>query len=143
MPCQRRLSTRRISFEAGVHGVIVILSFSVVAGDCPPLLSRQACSDLDLDISTGTHTLTPKRLRGQCQAATVASNGHYLLPILDYGTTPLLSQSEGVKVVHRGTEATITSLGLRPSRRERRETRVGVASAQIASIEIWRRHSPP
>ena len=43
----------RVHFEAVVAGVHVALAMSVVPADCPPLLSRHACSQLGLNIDCG------------------------------------------------------------------------------------------
>ena len=37
-----------VQFEATFAGKLVVLGFSVVKGDCPPLLSRHACTQLGI-----------------------------------------------------------------------------------------------
>ena len=45
-------------FEATLLGVQVILRLSVVPGECPPFLSKHACSQLGMVIDTEFHTVS-------------------------------------------------------------------------------------
>lgn len=44
-------------------GKDVILNFSVVKGDCPPLLSRPACTQLGIIFDCSLHTLSSRKLQ--------------------------------------------------------------------------------
>ena len=50
-------------FEATVLGVQVILRLSVVPGECPPLLSKPACTQLGMIIDTEYHTVSARKLK--------------------------------------------------------------------------------
>ena len=74
-------SRYNVQFECMVGGCHLTLCMSVVAGHCPPLLSRHACSQLGLKIDCGNHSFSSTRMGIKTFGMSQASNGHYLLPI--------------------------------------------------------------
>eukprot|EP00435_Cladocopium_sp_Y103_P071025 s181_g36.t1 len=70
-----------VQFLCVIAGCWVILIMSVVKRKCPPLLSRQACSQLGLKIDCATHSFSSVRMGVKNFGMSQASNGHYLLPI--------------------------------------------------------------
>lgn len=60
-------------------GKPVILSFSVVEGDCPPLLSRPACSQLGIVFDCATHTLSSRRMGVKNYGLRQTTSGHYIM----------------------------------------------------------------
>lgn len=73
-----------VQFLCMIANCWVILTMSVVKGKCPPLLSRQACSQLGLRIDCATHSFSSTRMGVKNFGMSQASNGHYLLPICQY-----------------------------------------------------------
>ncbi|CAE6935722.1 FV3-083R, partial [Symbiodinium sp. KB8] len=73
-----------VAFEATFARKHVILRFSVVAGDCPPLLSKPACSQLGLSIDCGKHCLSSPKLKVKAYGLPHAPNGHYLMNIEEF-----------------------------------------------------------
>ncbi|CAE7431039.1 FV3-083R [Symbiodinium necroappetens] len=73
-----------VAFEATFARKHVILRFSVVAGDCPPLLSKPACSQLGLSIDCGKHCLSSSKLKVKAYGLPHAPNGHYLMNIEEF-----------------------------------------------------------
>ncbi|OLQ08941.1 Transposon Ty4-H Gag-Pol polyprotein [Symbiodinium microadriaticum] len=76
-----------VAFEATFAKKHVILRFSVVEGDCPPLLSKPACSQLDLNIDCGKHSLSSPKLKVKAYGLPHAPNGHYLMNIEEFSET--------------------------------------------------------
>ena len=70
-----------VHFEAMLATRHVVLAMSVVNGNCPPLLSRHACSQLGLHIDCGQHTLSSRKLNVKGYGMKQARNGHYIIPI--------------------------------------------------------------
>ncbi|CAE7216972.1 unnamed protein product [Symbiodinium sp. CCMP2592] len=79
-------------FEATILGVRVILKLSVVPGECPPLLSKQACSQMGMIIDTEFHTVSSRNLKVQKYGLSQTFGGHYALPIAEF--------TEGMKPIH-------------------------------------------
>ena len=72
------------TFEATVLGVQVILRLSVVPGDCPPLLSKPACSQLSFVIDTENNTVSSKKLGVVKYGLAETYGGHYAVPIAEF-----------------------------------------------------------
>ena len=71
-------------FEATILGVRVILKLSVVPGECPPLLSKQACSQLGMVIDTENHTVSSRKLQVKRYGLAQTCGGHYAIPIAEF-----------------------------------------------------------
>ncbi|CAE7879281.1 unnamed protein product [Symbiodinium sp. KB8] len=71
-------------FEATVLGVRVILKVSVVPGECPPLLSKPACSQMGMIIDTELHTVSSRKLKIKNYGLHQTYGGHYALPIAEF-----------------------------------------------------------
>ncbi|CAE7529229.1 unnamed protein product [Symbiodinium natans] len=71
-------------FEATLLGVRVVLRLSVVPGDCPPLLSKPACTQLGIVIDTENHTVSSRKLRVRRYGMSQTFGGHYALPIAEF-----------------------------------------------------------
>ncbi|CAE7261787.1 RE1 [Symbiodinium necroappetens] len=71
-------------FEATVLGVRVILKLSVVPGECPPLLSKQAYSQLGMVIDTENHTVSSRKLQVKRYGLAQTCGGHYAIPIAEF-----------------------------------------------------------
>lgn len=63
---------------------LVILSFSVVEGNCPPLLSRPACSQLGAVFDCAQHTLSSRKLKVKGYGLKQTTSGHYIMNIEDF-----------------------------------------------------------
>ena len=74
----------RVHFEAMLAGVHVALAMSVVPGNCPPLLSRHACSQLGLNIDCGKHSVSSTKMNVKAYGMSQAGNGHYLLSLHEF-----------------------------------------------------------
>ena len=84
----------------------VILSFSVVSGECPPLLSRPACTQLGVIFDCGLHSMSSRKLKVKNYGLRQTSGGHYAMSIdefegLDQLPTPPedFQLSEGVEAM--------------------------------------------
>eukprot|EP00435_Cladocopium_sp_Y103_P001583 s2392_g1.t1 len=73
-----------IQFVATFAGKLVILSFSVVKGDCPPLFSRPACSQLGAVFDCGKHTLSSNKLGVKSYGMSQTASGHYIMNIDEF-----------------------------------------------------------
>lgn len=73
-----------IQFVATFAGKLVILSFSVVKGDCPPLFSRPACSQLGAVFDCGRHTLSSTKLGVKSYGMSQTASGHYIMNIDEF-----------------------------------------------------------
>eukprot|EP00435_Cladocopium_sp_Y103_P012273 s3261_g3.t1 len=62
----------------------VVLSFSVVEGDCPPLLSRPACSQLGVMFDCAAHTLSSRKLGMKNYGLKQTTSGHYIMDIEEF-----------------------------------------------------------
>eukprot|EP00435_Cladocopium_sp_Y103_P017212 s2419_g4.t1 len=67
-------------------GKLVVLSFSVVEGDCPPLLSRPACSQLGAIFDCAQHTLSSRKLKVKGYGLKQTTSGHYIMAIEEFDT---------------------------------------------------------
>ena len=92
-------------FEATVLGVQTILRLSVVPGECHPLLSKPACTQLGMIIDTEFHTVSSRKLKVKNYGLSQTFGGHYALPIAEFNDTmrpvhdpPVPSQLEAVPV---------------------------------------------
>ena len=82
-------------FEATVLGVRVIIRLSVVPGECPPLLSKPACTQLGMVIDTEHHTVSSRKLKVSNYGLAQTFGGHYALPIAEFDPqTPPLHDPE-------------------------------------------------
>ena len=94
----------RVHFEAVIAGAHVALAMSVVPGECPPLLSRHACSQLGLNIDCGKHCVSSSRLNVKGFGMSQAGNGHYLLAVNEFLDVSTVDVPEDFKVPE-GVEA--------------------------------------
>ena len=78
-------SSYSFMFEATLMGVQVIIRLSVVPGECPPLLSKPACSQLSMVIDTEFHTVSSRKLKVRKYGLKQTYGGHYALPIAEFG----------------------------------------------------------
>ena len=74
-----------VLLHATFAGKDVILNFSVVKGDCPPLLSRPACTQLGAIFDCSQHTLASRRLGVKQYGLTQTLSGHYTMCIEEFG----------------------------------------------------------
>ena len=74
-----------VELEATFAGKAVILGFSVVKGECPPLLSRHACTQLGVTFDCEHHVLTSKKLGVKNYGLRQTSSGHYVMDIGEFG----------------------------------------------------------
>ena len=65
-------------------GKDVVLNFSVVKGDCPPLLSRPACTQLGIIFDCSQHTLSSRKLQVKQYGLTQTASGHYVMNIEEF-----------------------------------------------------------
>ena len=78
-----------VLMEVSLATIPCILRVSVVAGNCPPLLSKHVATSLGFIIDTEAHTLISKKYHvdtyGLQQSSTGTQlGGHYILSILDF-----------------------------------------------------------
>ena len=73
-----------IQFVATFLGRSVVLAFSVVAGDCPPLLSRPTCSALSAVFDCQKHAMSSSRLKIKNYGLIQTSGGHYMMKIAEF-----------------------------------------------------------
>eukprot|EP00435_Cladocopium_sp_Y103_P071268 s9_g37.t1 len=74
----------RVEFECMVAGCHMVIGMSVVNGNCPPLLSRHACTQMGMRIDCGGHSFSSTRMGIKTFGLLQASNGHYLMPISNF-----------------------------------------------------------
>ena len=55
-----------------------------MAGNCPPLLSRHACSQLGMKIDCDIHSFSSHSMKVKQFGMSGARNGHYFLPIFQF-----------------------------------------------------------
>ena len=75
-----------VQLEATFAGKPVILGFSVVKGDCPPLLSRHALTQLGVSFDCEHHVMSSKKLKVKSYGLRQTTSGHYLMDIAEFGT---------------------------------------------------------
>ena len=80
------VSKYRVQLEIAVAGRQAFLAMSVVSGNCPPLMSRHACTQLGMIIDCSRHSFSSRSLGLKDYGFARASNGHYLLRIDDFGS---------------------------------------------------------
>ena len=73
-----------IQFAATFAQKPVVLMFSVVDGECPPLLSRPACTQLGAVFDCTSHTLSSRRLKVKAYDMRQSQGGHYLMNIEEF-----------------------------------------------------------
>lgn len=78
-----------VLLQATFAGHDVILNFSVVQGDCPPLLSRPACTQLGAIFDCSQHMLSSRRLGVKQYGLTQTQSGHYTMCIEEFGENSL------------------------------------------------------
>ena len=76
-----------IQLEATFAGRSVILGFSVVKGDCPPLLSRHALTQLGVSFDCEHHVMSSKRLDVKSYGLRQTTSGHYVMDIAEFDST--------------------------------------------------------
>ena len=62
----------------------VILVFSVVEGDCPPLLSKPACTSLGVIVDCANHMMSSRTLKVKNYGLRQTSSGHYIMNIDEF-----------------------------------------------------------
>ena len=75
-----------IQLEATFAGQPVVLGFSVVKGECPPLLSRHACTQLGAIFDCAHHILSSRKLGVKSYGLRQTSSGHYVMDIAEFET---------------------------------------------------------
>eukprot|EP00435_Cladocopium_sp_Y103_P021806 s849_g5.t1 len=70
-----------VQFQATFAGKPVILCFSVVKGECPPLLSRHACTQLGVNFDCEHHTLSSRKLGVKNYGLRQTTSGHYVMDV--------------------------------------------------------------
>lgn len=76
-------SKYRLQLQATFGGKLVFLAFSVVPGPCPRLLSKskQSHTLLGIQIDTGHHTMSSKKLHFKNYGLSETQAGHYTVSI--------------------------------------------------------------
>eukprot|EP00438_Fugacium_kawagutii_P010864 Skav216248 [mRNA] locus=scaffold20:99205:112201:+ [translate_table: standard] len=97
-------SKYNVHFEAILAGTHVVLSMSVVPGDCPPLLSRHACSQFGMSIDCGKHAMSSCKMKVKSFGLTQATNGHYVMSLDDFAGMEVSDIPDDFRVPH-GMEA--------------------------------------
>lgn len=87
----------------------VVLSFSVVSGDCPPLLSRPACTQLGVIFDCGLHSMSSRKLKVKNYGLRQTSGGHYAMSIDEFGDLDHLPMPPDDFQLSEGVEAMIWS----------------------------------
>ena len=77
-------SRYEIQFQATFAQHPVILAFSVVEGDCPPLMSKPACSILGAIFDTALHTLSSRVLKVKAYGLSQTLSGHYIMNVEEF-----------------------------------------------------------
>ena len=73
----------------------MIFRLSVVPGECPPLLSKPACTQLEMAIDTEHHTVSSRKLKASTYGLAQTFGGHYALPVAEFDpNTPHLHDPE-------------------------------------------------
>ena len=73
-----------LQFVGTFGGVPVIYAFSIVEGNCPPLLSRPACSQLGIRFDCSQHTVSSTKLGLRQHGLKQTHSGHYIMEIEDF-----------------------------------------------------------
>ena len=73
-----------VQLEATFAGRPVILGFSIVKGDCPPLLSRHALTQLGVSFDCERHVLSSKKLEVKSYGLRQTTSGHYVMDIAEF-----------------------------------------------------------
>ena len=76
-----RHSKFSVVLHVNLAGIPCLLRISVVAGDCPPLLSKPVCTALKFMIDTETHTLSSRKFAIKAYGFSQSKGGHYLMPV--------------------------------------------------------------
>eukprot|EP00435_Cladocopium_sp_Y103_P046235 s919_g13.t1 len=70
-----------IILHVSIATIPCLLRISVVAGNCPPLLSKPVCSALGLVVDTSAHTVSSRKHGVKAFGLTQSRGGHYVLKI--------------------------------------------------------------
>ena len=124
-------SRYNVQFVCVIAGCTVVLGMSVVSGKCPPLLSRQACTQLGLKIDCGTHAFSSHIMGVRNYGMSQATNGHYLLPISEFASVKPVDIPEDFCLAS-GQEASVVCKAAQPS---------DVAAAMLESVNDHRDHA--
>eukprot|EP00435_Cladocopium_sp_Y103_P054339 s254_g17.t1 len=84
----------RLQLEATFGGKRVLLAFSVVPGQCPPLLSKQSHTALGVQLDTEKHTLNSRKLHIKNYGLTENNAGHYTIRIDEFHLVKVLEVHE-------------------------------------------------
>ena len=124
-------------FEATILGVRVIIRLSVVPGECPPLLSKPACTQLGMVIDTEHHTVSSRKLKVTNYGLAQTFGGHYALPIAEFDPqSPPLHDPEVPSHVEAIPVYASESLDSRAVL-ESFETSKGQANRSEGSLGLW------
>ena len=70
-----------VIIHVNLAGIPCLLRISVVAGNCPPLLSKPVCTTLGLMVDTSSHAVTSKKYGIKRFGLSQSAGGHYVIPI--------------------------------------------------------------
>ena len=70
-----------VIIHVNLAGIPCLLRISVVAGNCPPLLSKPVCTTLGLMVDTSAHAVTSKKYGIKRFGLGQSAGGHYVIPI--------------------------------------------------------------
>ena len=70
-----------VIIHVNLAGIPCLLRISVVAGNCPPLLSKPVCTTLGLMVDTSAHAVTSKKYGIKRFGLSQSAGGHYVIPI--------------------------------------------------------------
>ena len=73
-----------LQFLGTFAGRLVVFAFSVVSGDCPPLLSQPACSALGLTLDCTYHSMSSRSLKVKNYGLKQTLSGHYMMNIGEF-----------------------------------------------------------
>ena len=138
-----------VQFLASFCGKPVILAFSVVEGDCPPLLSRPACSQLGVIFDCGLHTMSSRKLGVKNFGLQQTTSGHYIMNIEEFDNMHAVEIPSDFKL-SEGMDATVwkhemlqEDFGSRSPSRDDREAHVSGWIAADAPLPRMRRSRSP
>lgn len=138
-----------VQFLASFCGKPVILAFSVVEGDCPPLLSRPACSQLGVIFDCGLHTMSSRKLGVKNFGMQQTTSGHYIMNIEEFDNMHAVEIPSDFKL-SEGMDATVwkhemlqEDFGSRSPSRDDREAHVSGWIAADAPLPSMRRSRSP
>ena len=129
-----------VILHVSIAGIPCLLRISVVAGDCPPLLSKPVCSELGLVVDTSKHTISSTRHGVKAFGMSQSKGGHYTLKIDDLADLQAVPE-HAVLEPHREVMALRFSSGSKtgmpqPPDCEQRPSGVPQAHGRISEFEM-------